>query len=173
MAETTTDLLLSDGDYVVGRLVARLEGMTDEEHGWKPVPDAWTVLEDGTVEHANAMSRPDPAPLTTISWRLWHLANENVNGFAARGWGVAPALPVDRWSSSAEESRASVREAWQRLRDGVVAKGESFQQQQLGPAWGPYAEATYDALLLHVIDELTHHAAEVGMLRDLYRVRSA
>lgn len=170
MTETTTELLLSDGDYVVHRLVARLEGMTDEEHGWKPVPDAWTVLDDGTVEHANGMSRPEPAPLTTISWRLWHLANENVNGFAARGWDVEPAVPIDRWFASAEESRANVVAAWQGLRAGVVAKGAG-NQQLLGPAWGPYAEATYDALLLHVLDELTHHAAEVGMLRDLYRLR--
>ncbi|HEX4906648.1 MAG TPA: DinB family protein [Acidimicrobiales bacterium] len=172
MAETTTELLLGDGDYVVGRLMARLEGMSDDEHGWRPVPDAWTVLDDGTVEHADAMARPDPAPLTSISWRLWHLANENVNGFAARGWDVEPALPIDRWFSSAEESRANVQAAWDRLRAGVVAKGEAFQQQLLGPAWGPYAEATYDALLLHVLDELTHHAAEVGMLRDLYRART-
>lgn len=172
MTETTTELLLHTGDYVVDRLVGRLEGMTDEEHGWKPAPDAWTVLDDGTVEHANAMSRPDPAPLTTISWRLWHLANENMSGFAARGWGVEPAVPIDRWFATAEESRANVRAAWQRLRAGVVAKGEA-NQELLGPAWGPFAEATYDGLLLHVLDELIHHAAEVGMLRDLYRVRSA
>ena len=171
MTETATELLLGDGDYVVGRLMARLEGMGDDEHGWRPVPDAWTVLDDGSVEHANAMSRPDPAPLTSISWRLWHLANENMSGFAARGWDVEPALPIDRWFSSAEASRANVQAAWDRLRAGVVAKGEG-NQQLLGPAWGPYAEATYDALLLHVLDELTHHAAEVGMLRDLYRLQA-
>jgi hypothetical protein len=172
MTESTTELLLNDGDYVVGRLVGRLEGMTDDEHIWEPEPGAWKVLPDGAVEHADAMSRPDPAPLTTISWRLWHLSNENMSGFAARGWGVEPALPIDRWYPSAAESRAGVEHCWQELRAGVSAKGDAFQQQQLGPAWGPFAEATYDALLLHVLDELTHHAAEVGMLRDLYRIRS-
>lgn len=169
MTESTTELLLQLGDGVAARIDARLEGMTDEEHGWKPAPDAWTVRDDGTVEHADVTERLDPAPLTTISWRLWHLANENMNGFAARGWDVEPALAIDRWFPSAEESRANVQVAWQRLRAGVEAKGESYLQQQLGPAWGPYAEATYAGLLVHALDELIHHAAEVGMLRDLYR----
>ena len=172
MTETTTELLLITGDYVVGRLDARLEGMTDEEHLWEPQLGAWKVLPDGTVEHADPSTRPDPAPLTTISWRLWHLSNENMRGFAARGWGAEPTMPIDRWFSSAEESRANVQSSWRHLRAAVLAKGETYLHQQMGPAWGPYAEATYAGLLVHVLDELIHHAAEVGMLRDLYRVRS-
>lgn len=172
MTETTTDLLLNTGDYVVGRLMARLDGMDDAEHRWEPMPGAWKVREDGTVEHVHAQTRPEPAPLTTISWRLWHLANENLSGFAARGWDVTPALPIDRWYPGAQESRAGVQWCWQELRDGVEAKGEPYLHQQMGPAWGPYADATFAGLLLHVLDELIHHAAEVGMLRDLYRLRS-
>gem|GEM_PF-4928029 len=36
------------------------------------------------------------------------------------------------------------------------------------PDWGPYAEATWLDLALRVLDELAHHGAEVGLLRDLY-----
>jgi hypothetical protein len=28
-------------------------------------------------------------------------------------------------------------------------------------------------LALHILDELTHHAAEIGVLRDLYRQRDS
>lgn len=164
--------LLGTGEYVVGRLLARLEGMDDAEHRWEPVPGAWKVRDDGTVEHADARTRPDPAPLTTISWRLWHLANENLSGFAARAWDVTPAVVIDRWSPGAQESCANVQRCWQELRAGVEAKGKPYLHEQMGPAWGPYAEATYAGLLLHVLDEMIHHGAEVGMLRDLYRIRT-
>lgn len=41
-------------------------------------------------------------------------------------------------------------------------------------AWrqsGPYAEGTRVSWVLHVLDEVIHHGAEVGLLRDLYRYR--
>jgi hypothetical protein len=170
-----TDLLkelLETSDYVMNRLDQRLEGMTDEEHQWKPEPASWTVLGDGTVEHPDQYGRPmtDP-PLTTIAWRLWHIGRENCLGFAQRAWDVAVDEPIDRWQPGADASRAALRDAYQRLRDGIVAKGNDFLEQPMGPAWGPYAESTFGGLWLHVIDENIHHGAEVGMLRDLYRVQ--
>jgi hypothetical protein len=32
-----------------------------------------------------------------------------------------------------------------------------------------YADSTRGAFVLHELDELIHHGAEVGVLRDLYR----
>ena len=43
----------------------------------------------------------------------------------------------------------------------------------LGPAWGPYAQDNTVDLALHVLDEVIHHGAEVGLLRDLYAHRSS
>ncbi len=37
---------------------------------------------------------------------------------------------------------------------------------------GPYAESGTVDLALHVLDEVIHHGAEVGLLRDLYSHRS-
>ena len=39
----------------------------------------------------------------------------------------------------------------------------------LGPSWGPYADADTLDLALHVLDEVIHHGAEVGVLRDLWK----
>ena len=173
MTETTGELLLGMGDGVVARIGQRLEGLSDDEHGWRPVPDAWTVLDDGTVEHADARTRPDPAPLTTLSWRLWHIGNECLCSFASRGWDTQPVdIALDRWFPTAAESGDAVAAAWSGLRAAVVAKGQAHLDRQLGPSWGPYAEATYAGLLAHVLDEVIHHGAEVGMQRDLYRARS-
>jgi hypothetical protein len=33
---------------------------------------------------------------------------------------------------------------------------------------GPYAESNTVDLALHVLDEVVHHGAEIGLLRDLY-----
>ena len=38
---------------------------------------------------------------------------------------------------------------------------------------GPYAESSTVDLALHVLDEVVHHGAEVGLLRDLYAHRGS
>lgn len=43
----------------------------------------------------------------------------------------------------------------------------------LGEGWGPYAESTVLALALHAQREVTHHGAEIALLRDLFRSRSS
>ncbi|HWO92199.1 MAG TPA: DinB family protein, partial [Methylomirabilota bacterium] len=57
------------------RLRARVEGLTDEEFFWQPIPDSWTIYEDkpGHWTYHYAIPEPDPAPLTTIGWQLVHL----------------------------------------------------------------------------------------------------
>jgi ankyrin repeat protein len=46
---------------------------------------------------------------------------------------------------------------------------ESSLEEPIGPVGGPYADSTRRAFVLHVLDELIHHGAEVATLRDLYR----
>lgn len=66
------------------QLRARLEGLTDDEYFWSPVPDAWSVRPRGsstapvqvgggdfTIDFA--FPQPVPAAFTTIAWRLGHL----------------------------------------------------------------------------------------------------
>jgi hypothetical protein len=62
----------------------RLDGLTDDEYLWEPVPGCWSVRPRGTGTApiqggAGAMvidfafPSPDPAPFTTIAWRLGHV----------------------------------------------------------------------------------------------------
>ena len=85
---TTTDLdpLLLDQieHHRHGQLRPRLDGLGDEEYFWEPVPDCWSAA---AARHrgprlsrpAAARSRstrvpePEPAPVTTIAWRLAHI----------------------------------------------------------------------------------------------------
>lgn len=54
----------------------RLEGLTDQEYLWEPAQPAWTVRPqpDGTALIDWALEPPEPEPVTTIAWRLCHIA---------------------------------------------------------------------------------------------------
>ena len=68
----------------------RLEGLTDEEYFWEPVP-GWNVRRRGTALQRPdegyvqvgggefvidfAFPEPTPPPFTTIAWRLCHIAD--------------------------------------------------------------------------------------------------
>src|SRR4051794_27161378 len=60
----------------------RLDGLTDEQYFWEPVPDCWSIRPRGDRADAPgtgeftidwAFPAPDPAPVTTIAWRLAHI----------------------------------------------------------------------------------------------------
>src|SRR2546423_1947523 len=54
----------------------RVEGLTDSEFFWEPEPGCWTIRLDASGRWIAdyAEPDPDPAPLTTIGWRLVHVA---------------------------------------------------------------------------------------------------
>lgn len=54
---------------------------------------------------------------------------------------------------------------------GVRAWDAEDLQQAVGPAEGPYAEASRATLVAHINRELIHHLAEIALLRDLYAHR--
>src|SRR5919112_6145999 len=78
-------LLLEQLDWHWQRqLRPRLDGLTDDEYFWEPVPWAWSVRPRGTSDAPVqvgagdltidfAMPQPEPAPFTTIAWRLGHI----------------------------------------------------------------------------------------------------
>jgi hypothetical protein len=65
-------------EYARDRLLARLEGLRDDEYFWEPVAGCWSLRErDGDwyadVGAVGTRWTTDPPPLTTMAWRLWHL----------------------------------------------------------------------------------------------------
>ncbi len=62
-------------DEVWRRLVARLDGLLDDEYFWEPAPGCWTLRDrgDGGWRTDWPLPRPHPEPFTTIAWRLWHV----------------------------------------------------------------------------------------------------
>jgi hypothetical protein len=175
MTTTTTltwnPLLLDQLDWHWQRqLRPRLEGLTDEEYFWEPVPGAWNIRPRGsdlTIDFA--VPEPEPPPVTTIAWRLGHVI---VGCLAMRGashFGRA-AADYQSWSyaGTAAEALRQLDEEYAVWRDGVRGLGEEGLARPCGPAEGPFADLPMAALVLHIHREVIHHGAEISLLRDLY-----
>jgi hypothetical protein len=168
--------LITAFDFVWDRLTTRLIGLTDDEYFWEPVSDCWTLRPDSTGRWVldGAGLGPDPdldsMPVTTIAWRVGHLAGSAVGGFTERFFGGDGPGDLPRRASEVPDFLDASYGPW---RAGMAGLSVDQWGDLLGPAWGPYAASTTFDLALHVFDEVVHHGAEVGLLRDLYvRLRS-
>lgn len=159
----------------------RLRGLTDAEYLWEPVDGMWSIrprghgvadeLGAGPVVFDFAYPEPQPAPVTTIAWRLWHVIVGVLGARTAAHFG-GPPIDWDTapYSLSAEETLATLDEHYRRWVDGVRGLGADGLGRHCGPAEGPFADYPLIALVLHVNREFIHHLAEVALLRDLYAV---
>jgi uncharacterized damage-inducible protein DinB len=153
------------------RLEERLVGLDDEEYFWEPVARCWTVRRDTSAPSGWQIDyewpAPEPPPFTTIAWRMVHVANgnwiywEHAFGPAKRNFidlevpgSAATAItylrasrePVTRWLATATEADLA-----------------GLRTTHLGMQL-PAIE-----IVGILIDEQTHHGAEIGLLRDLRR----
>jgi hypothetical protein len=175
--KTISDSLITAFDYVWNRVTGRLAGLTDEEYFWEPVAGCWSLRpgDDGRWRldgGGGGGPAPDPVPVTTIAWRIGHLGGLAVGGFANSRFsgGTLTAEQID-FPASAAAVPGFLDEQYQRWRAGLTGLSADQWTAPLGPAWGPYAEDNTVDLALHVLDEVVHHGAEVGVLRDLYANR--
>ncbi len=162
------------------QLRPRLDGLSDDEYLWEPVPGAWSVRPRGTSSAPIAAGRgpftidfafpePGPAPVTTIAWRLGHLV---VGVFGMRVAGHFGGPPVDydshTWPGDAATALAQLDDAYAAWTAGVRGLGAEGMARPCGPTEGPFAEAPMATLVLHINRETIHHGAEIALLRDLY-----
>jgi len=157
-------------DVAWDALSERLDGLTDEEYGWEPVDGCWTVRRvDGAWTADWADPDPVPAPVTTIAWRLWHLAVDCFDSYSSRLFGTTgTGLSGRAWVDNADVAFTRLGEAWSVFRSGVAAWDDDLLWRPLGADWGPVADKTNLDLALHAKRELIHHGAEIALLRDLF-----
>ena len=162
------------------QLRPRLDGLGDEEYFWEPAPESWSVRPRGTsgapVQAGSgaftidfAFPEPDPAPVTTIAWRLGHVIVGVLGARVASHFGGPP---VDYqsfvYAGTAAEALDQLDEAYAAWNRGVEGMGADGLARPCGPSEGPYADRSMAALVLHINREVIHHGAEVALLRDLY-----
>ncbi|HET6951657.1 MAG TPA: DinB family protein [Acidimicrobiales bacterium] len=158
----------------------RLEGLRDDEYLWEPVPGCWSIRSRAEATSAMAAGggdlvidfawpEPEPAPVTTIAWRLGHVI---VGVFGARNAAHFGGPPVDyltaEWAPDASGALTQLDDAYDRWVAGVRGLDEEGLARPVGPAEGDWADLPYVALVLHVHREAIHHLAEVALLRDLH-----
>ena len=162
------------------QLRPRLDGLTDDEYFWEPVPGAWNLRPrgeqrtprwggSGDVVVEFALDPPQPTPVTTIAWRLSHLIVGVLGVRNASHFG-APHTSYDDhdYATTAKGALAQLDEQYEFWTAGVRALGEEGLDRPCGPAEGPWADAPLSALVLHIHREVIHHGAEIALLRDLY-----
>jgi len=151
------------------QLRKRLDGLTDEEYLWEPVPGAWSIR-DGAIDWA--WPAPEPAPVTTIAWRLAHVTLGCFRMRAASHFG-APAVSYDDfpYSSTATGALAQLDEAYGFWLNGVRALGVEGMARPCGSAEPGFEDYPLMTLVLHINRELIHHGAEIALLRDLWAAR--
>ncbi|OBI89476.1 DinB family protein [Mycobacterium asiaticum] len=139
----------------------RLDGLTDDEYFWQPVPNCWTVRPAGGVDFA--YPPPEPAPFTTIAWRLAHVI---IGVFAMRNHSHFGASPADyqSWPYATDAATAlrQLDEVYATWIGGVRSLSGDDLSRPCGPAEGPYAEYALSELVLHINREAIHHGAEIA-----------
>lgn len=161
----------------------RLEGLTDEEYLWEPVPGTWSLRHRDQESPASVNRRrgsgewvfeygnpePDPAPVTSIGWRLGHVI-VGVLGMRAAAHFGGPAMDHDTFAfaGTAQEALDQLDEAYGAWSAGVRALTEEALAAPVGPAEGEFARELMLGLVLHINREVIHHLAEVALLRDLW-----
>ena len=138
-------------DYYFARLRHRLAGLSDEELRWQPTAD----------------------DRVTIAWRLAHITSSLRE---ERNWlflGQPPPARAgdDRAADTADDAIARLEAAYAAWTSLVASVPDDQWWEPMGPVAGPFAKADRVAFVAHIMDELIHHGAEVGLLRDLYGSR--
>ena len=112
------------------RLLNRLEGITDEEWFWEPVPACWSVRPrsdtntdwpSGSGEWVIDYGPPvNPAPFSTVAWRVSHTAS-TIAGYLdmIAGWDWDTGVPWNQYPApqTAHAGMAFYTQQARRLRD--------------------------------------------------------
>jgi uncharacterized damage-inducible protein DinB len=164
------DELIELDRHVWQRTADRLSGLDDAEWAWEPAPGCWSVRRgaDG-VWAVDGGEAPDPPPLTTLSWRLVHLA-DCYGSDRNPHWLRVDVPPLEAHvPTGAADARRLLDESHERWRAVLAGLDDESLARPLGRRAGFLARSTRAAFVLHQLDEVIHHGAEVGVLRDLHR----
>src|SRR5262245_7382707 len=167
------------------QLRPRLDGLTDDEYFWEPVPGCWNVRKRGSSTAPIAAGAgdylidyefPEPAvpPVTTIAWRFGHILIAVFGTRNAAHFGGPPAdYQSFDYAGTAGQALAQLDAAYAIWIKGVRGLGAEGLASPCGASEGRFAHHPMAQLVLHINREAIHHGAEIALLRDLYRAKGA
>jgi DinB superfamily len=172
----STDLLVAALGHAIVASRFACRDLTDEEYFWEPVTPCWGIrrrgesaaaTQWGTGDWVIEMWGDDPPRVTTIGWRVVHLAVGSEiyadTTFEGRGSSVADAdIP-----GSADEAVARLHAVQDRLLVHFAGVGAAALTQPTPTHWGDTLPL-WQLMWTSVVEQL-HHGAEIGALRDIKR----
>ena len=172
MARSAVEVIREQLQEAYEGIRERVDGLTDDEFFWEPVPASWTVRprDDGrwAVDYPEP-PHPDPAPFTTIGWRLVHVAECKVM-YHEYAFGPAKlTFPEIDSAHTAAAAIAQLEAGHTMLVRDLAAIGEGGLEDMVLTNWGERWPAR--KVFWTMINHDQHHGGEIGVLRDLYRSR--
>ena len=181
--DVTTEVIDQLDSHWTHQLRPRLDGLTDDELFWEPVPDCWSVRRRGestaplsygsgefTWDHGPADSAQ---PVTTIAWRLAHVAEVLASTTGTFFGGRQVDVESYDYPGSALDTLHRLDEEYAAFVAGIRACGDAGLAEPQGDRSPPaFAAAPVARVVLYTSVEVVHHGAEACLLRDLY-LRSA
>ena len=161
-------LLASTMEEAYTRLLDRLDGITDDEFFWKPVPDAWTIYQDrpGHWTYNYEIPDPDPAPMTTIAWQVVHLVTTR---FMYHEWAYGTAkltFPELTIPHDVKRAMQDLEAGYEALKADLEIETEDGLDQPRKTNWGDMWPAW--RIFTAMTDHDALHTGTIGALRDLY-----
>jgi hypothetical protein len=158
---------------------SRLDGLTDDEYFWEPVPGAWSIRPRAEARTSLAAGggdlvidfehpEPVPAPFTTIAWRLVHAAECKVMYHEyAFGPGRLTWPDIDS-AHTAADAIAQLDEGHGLLAADLAGLDDDELERPRATNWGE--DWPTWKIFWTMIHHDIHHGAEIGALRDLHRL---
>lgn len=169
MSVSRGELLRWQFDLTWSLFELHLGQLQDDDFLWEPAPVCWTVRRsgDGTWVPDWADTEPDPIPVPTVAWILWHIEWWwSVTLDHARG-----RVPRERtditWpgdGAAAIEGLRGLRDEWTTL---VAALSDDALDSPAPFPWQGEPDKTVAHMLAWVDAELMKNVAEIGQLRLL------
>ena len=162
------------------RLRPRLDGLSDDEYFWQPVPGCWTISRRGESQAPISYGpgdftwdygpvTVDPEPMTTIAWRLGHLIECLASMNSSHFGGPEASVETFDYPGTAEKALQQLDDVYGTWVSGVRALGTAGLAEPQGPTSpAEFADAPVARLVLYTSVEVFHHGAEICLLRDLY-----
>ncbi|NLS08476.1 DinB family protein [Nesterenkonia sp. MY13] len=177
--ESWSELLLDQLEWHWKHQVRdRSAGLSDAEYFWEPAPDCWNIRRRGASDAPVqggagemvvefAFPPPEPAPFTSIAWRLAHVV---VGIFAMRNASHFGREATDyhsfTYAATAAEALEQLETEYARWAAGVRSLSDADLQRPCGEEG--FEQEPMSKLVLHIHREVIHHLAEVALLRDIY-----
>lgn len=182
---TRLDLLTAQYDTSYEYFSQRLECLTDDEYFWEPASTCWSIRRRAEARTPRIFGKgdwvleveiPEPAtPLvTTIAWRLGHMiSGEMIRHDYTFG---SKSLHWDEieFAGSASDALAMLDRSHQAWRAGLgnLSDADLDIVGLSSNPWGLDPNLPFGDILWWTNRELIHHAAEIALLRDLWRFQS-